>query len=46
MKVSPFTLILVLIFSCISAQSQDGLIGPGKGSVINEPNNWSISKLG
>lgn len=36
MKVSPFTLILVLIFWSISAQAQDGLIGPGKGSVIND----------
>ena len=36
MKVFLCTLILILIVSCISVQSQDGLIGPGKGSAIND----------
>ena len=35
MKINSFTLALVLIFWYSSTQAQDGLIGPGKGSVIN-----------
>ncbi len=35
MKINSFTLALVLILWYSSIQAQDGLIGPGKGSVIN-----------
>ena len=36
MKINSFTLALILILCYSSIQAQDGLIGPGKGSVINE----------